>query len=78
MRKMSALLALAVLVMLAVACAGTEPADEPTLAPEPTGEPALALEPTDEPTEKTVEEPTEEPAQAPEPAAPEPESRQSR
>ncbi|UCG23825.1 MAG: META domain-containing protein [Chloroflexota bacterium] len=67
MRKMSTLLALAALVMLAVACVGSEPADEPTAAPEPAEEPALAPEPTDEPTEAPSEEPTPEPT--PEPAS---------
>ncbi len=61
MRNMSALLVLATLALFAVACASSEPADEPTVAPEPTEEPTVAPEATDEPTEEPTQEPAMEP-----------------
>ncbi|MGD8804742.1 MAG: META domain-containing protein [Chloroflexota bacterium] len=67
MRKISLVLILAALALLAAACAGAEPTEAPAVAPEPTEAPALAPaeEPTAEPTREPAAEPTEEPTSEP-------------
>ncbi len=61
MRKMSVILVLVALAIFAAACASSEPAEEPTVAPEPTEEPTAVPEPTEAPTEEPTAEPTEVP-----------------